>query len=217
MQQTCLECKAPLTHTGKYCSYRCAGIRNARIRRELRGPAPTTPCETCMKSTRNRRFCSHACRATIVNAERLAKNRVTRICACCASPIHSNLYCSNKCQAARQRADRIQAWLSGTLPDAWRYLRTIRTHVLETRGCKCEDCGWNRVHPTTGVIPLHLDHVDGDWKNCDVTNLRIRCLSCHALTETFSSLNQNAARAKRGLKPIETTRRQHVSKTTISS
>ena len=50
---------------------------------------------------------------------------------------------------------------------------------------KCNDClltsVWNGK-----PITLHLDHIDGDHTNNDVSNLRFLCPNCHSQTSTFS-------------------------------
>lgn len=52
----------------------------------------------------------------------------------------------------------------------------------------CTGCGsdgnWNG-----GIIPLELDHIDGDNTNNSIENLRYLCPNCHALTETYRGKN----------------------------
>ena len=45
----------------------------------------------------------------------------------------------------------------------------------------------------TFLIPLETDHVDGDHKNDDSSNLRRICRQCHANTPTF---NKNSVARK---------------------
>ena len=40
-------------------------------------------------------------------------------------------------------------------------------------------------------ISLELDHIDGDHTNNTLTNLRILCPNCHALTPTYRGKNKN--------------------------
>jgi len=39
-------------------------------------------------------------------------------------------------------------------------------------------------------IPLELDHIDGNNKNNNLSNLRLLCNNCHALTENYRGKNK---------------------------
>lgn len=61
-----------------------------------------------------------------------------------------------------------------------------RHNILEY---KCQQCGCDG-HWQNGIITLELDHIDGDNKNNEKTNLRYLCPNCHALTETYRGRNK---------------------------
>jgi len=50
---------------------------------------------------------------------------------------------------------------------------------------------------TTGIIPVQLEHKDGNSDNNHLSNLEILCASCHSLTPTFGALNKGNGRAQR--------------------
>ena len=56
---------------------------------------------------------------------------------------------------------------------------------------KCSICGCNGSWQN-GIISLELDHIDGDKKNNELSNLRYLCPNCHALTDTYCGRNIKA-------------------------
>lgn len=34
-------------------------------------------------------------------------------------------------------------------------------------------------------LPLEVDHLDGDWRNNRIGNLRLLCPNCHSTTDTY--------------------------------
>jgi hypothetical protein len=66
--------------------------------------------------------------------------------------------------------------------------RLIKEGLKEAR---CEMCGldsWNG-----GPIPLELDHINGVRDDNRLSNLRVVCPNCHALTATYRGRNVGAA------------------------
>jgi 5-methylcytosine-specific restriction endonuclease McrA len=59
------------------------------------------------------------------------------------------------------------------------------------------DCDWNKVNQKTGLVPIQLEHIDGDSDNNKIENLKLLCPNCHSLTPTFGSLNKNGRDSKR--------------------
>jgi hypothetical protein len=58
---------------------------------------------------------------------------------------------------------------------------------------RCESC--NMTEWLGNPIPIELDHIDGDHDNNELSNLRILCPNCHALTSTY--------RGRHKRKPVE--------------
>ena len=122
-------------------------------------------------------------------------------CLSCKTEIKSGKYCSNKCQSSYQRSLKINEWLEGenftrkggTSIPSW-----MRSHLLEEAGNQCEQCGWGEINPSTGKVPLEIDHIDGDAYNNLRENLRVLCPNCHSLTVTYKNTgNRNSSRTYR--------------------
>lgn len=58
-------------------------------------------------------------------------------------------------------------------------------------------CGWNKINPVTKVVPLEIDHIDGNSENNKEENLRLICPNCHSLTSSFRNLNKGKGRGWR--------------------
>ncbi|WP_157845234.1 HNH endonuclease [Frankia saprophytica] len=78
--------------------------------------------------------------------------------------------------------------ISGTGPDGkpdWH----VREVLIAQRGQRCEQCGWAELNPTSGRVPLHVDHISGDRARNRPEDLRLLCPNCHSLTPTYQHLN----------------------------
>lgn len=116
-------------------------------------------------------------------------------CIVCGSAIGSKaeLYCSHKCRTQRARDIKIAMWKAGRITGydkAGGLSSVIRQYILDTRGERCELCGWCEVNPATGRVPVTVDHIDGRWQNTVEENLRVLCPNCHSLTPTYQALNK---------------------------
>jgi len=63
------------------------------------------------------------------------------------------------------------------------HIFSIKKWIKEERGHKCEECGveeWNGKR-----LPMEVDHIDGNTKNNDLTNLKVLCPNCHSQTPTW--------------------------------
>lgn len=107
-------------------------------------------------------------------------------------------YCNNTCRHAYTNRIYIERWLEGL--ETGRSGKTgalvsiVKRWLIETRGECCERCGWNERHPTTGRVPIQVDHVDGNWLDCSPSNLCLLCPNCHSLTLTYGALNKGNGR-----------------------
>ena len=55
---------------------------------------------------------------------------------------------------------------------------------VEYKCNKCKISEWNG-----SALTLDIDHIDGNWKNCTLENLRFLCPNCHRQTNTFGGKN----------------------------
>ena len=118
-------------------------------------------------------------------------------------PETNRRYCSDGCQFFDNQQRWIDAWLfhgfnpphagEGRVPD-W-----LKRAWVAMYGEKCCQCGWAERRRADGRIPLTWDHADGDCSNNRFENLRLLCPNCHALTDTYGSLNKFSRRKRWGL------------------
>ncbi|WP_433450683.1 HNH endonuclease signature motif containing protein [Streptomyces sp. CA-142005] len=59
---------------------------------------------------------------------------------------------------------------------------------------RCALCGIEPVWHGE-PLPLEVDHIDGDWRNNGVENLRFLCPNCHSTTDTYRGRGKGRARA----------------------
>ncbi len=69
--------------------------------------------------------------------------------------------------------------------------RLLKEGILE-RKCSC--CGLTEW--LGKPIPIELDHINGDNANNSLTNLRLLCPNCHALTDTYRGKNKKNAKQR---------------------
>jgi 5-methylcytosine-specific restriction endonuclease McrA len=103
-------------------------------------------------------------------------------------------YCSSSCYGKHQTEQIFKRIESG---DTSLYVDNYRKYLIEKYGNKCMKCGWHEINPTTGLVPIQLEHKDGNSDNNNLSNLEILCPNCHSLTPTYGALNKGYGRAKR--------------------
>ncbi len=65
----------------------------------------------------------------------------------------------------------------------------IHRHPKERSGNCCQQCGWSKVDLVTNMVPLEVDHIDGDHRNNAASNLRLLRPHYHSPTATYKALN----------------------------
>jgi hypothetical protein len=95
-------------------------------------------------------------------------------------------FCNNVCQNQYMRKQAVDLGIAG--------VGSTKRYLAETRGYKCEECGlseWNNK-----PIVLDLDHIDGNFNDNGLHNVRLLCPNCHSQTETFKVRNRGKGRGK---------------------
>lgn len=110
-------------------------------------------------------------------------------------------FCNDICRNAQRQSvetEKLEAWLAGKITGhsgpAFKVKNFVKRWMVEKYGEKCSLCGWAKKNPTTGKIPVEVDHIDGNAENTTPENLRLLCPNCHSLTPTFRALNKKSAR-----------------------
>jgi hypothetical protein len=165
-------------------------------------------CKHCHKELNNKRnkFCSHSCAAKHNNAKKENKTYESFFdekTGKTISRVIKNNICENcgkkyrkSCSAECKRDVYIKRWLRGDETGNYRHgiSSVIREYLLKKNDYKCQSCGFSGVNQKTQKSILQIDHIDGRWENSSPNNLRVLCPNCHALTETYGSLNMGKGR-----------------------
>ena len=146
-------------------------------------------------------YCGSSCAAIVNNSKRPKKSY---FCTACNKQLHraERKYCSFKCQNDSYYKQYIALWKQG-LESGNRGIKTcvlskhLRRYLLEKFGNKCFKCGWDQKNPKTLVVPLEINHIDGNAENNKEENLELICPNCHSLTPCFRNLNKGKGRSWR--------------------
>jgi len=111
-------------------------------------------------------------------------------------------YCCVGCQFEYQQKEWVKKWMRGDISgtpenDPWGNISDhIRRCLFEKYNNKCSRCGWGETNPYTNLVPLEVEHIDGNSKNNRPENLTLLCPNCHSLTKTYRGANRGNGRDK---------------------
>lgn len=109
------------------------------------------------------------------------------------------IFCNNACSASYRRHQIFEEIESGVIYPTL----MMKKYLIHKHGNQCMECGWNKINPISGLVPVQLDHIDGDSDNNDLNNVRLLCPNCHSLTPTYGSLNKNGSNSKKNKRKLE--------------
>lgn len=164
----------------------------------------TLTCVECGKEfiglkKNNRKFCSQSCSARFNNKIHPKRIHIEKHKNCieCGNPLTNkwkNKYCSKKCEVIHKQNIIFQKIENG---DTTLYYKNYRNYLIHKYGNKCMKCEWDEINPSTGLVPIQLEHKDGNSENHNLENLELLCPNCHSLTPTYGALNKGNGRSKR--------------------
>lgn len=159
-------------------------------------------CKQCLTQLsykkRINKFCSSSCAASFnnkVKPKRIKKNiKVnTGFCLFCKIQLNKNKkYCNAQCQQDFIWSQRKEKILKDGYDDNSRNHHLAKKLLLEQSNNKCNICGLSEW--LGQKIPLVLDHINGNSNDGYLSNLRVICNNCDALTPTYKSKNKGNGR-----------------------
>lgn len=126
------------------------------------------------------------------------KNKSKNLCIVCGLNA-INKYCSYVCQHKQTeilifRKIEDNSFLSDYNVNEYTKGRWFKRYLIFKFGESCMECGWNKINSKTGKIPIELEHIDGNHKNHNISNLKLLCPNCHSLTPTYKGANRGNGR-----------------------
>jgi len=146
--------------------------------------------------------CSQSCATT---AYQRSNPQPTKRSACgfCGEPCSrpGNIYCSTRCTglASAAKTSKTLETAMATTGVLVGSVNVVKRFLLKQRGHSCSICGlsrWNFMGNDV-LIPLVLDHENGNSDDWRVKNLRLVCGICDMLLPTYKGKNRGHGRFSR--------------------
>lgn len=172
-------------------------------------------CKTELNGLHKKKFCSRSCsvkhnnsvnpkRKKIIKFKKIEtvnlKNEIEIKCLLCQKNLDSrqknynkNQFCSTICLIESKHQNRIKKFNKGdNLKICANALRIFIKKIYGHQCSKCKNTHWNGL-----LIPIEVEHVDGNSENNTRENLCLLCPNCHAQTPTYKAKNVGQGRAYR--------------------
>jgi hypothetical protein len=149
-------------------------------------------CQHCQAvlpyEKRHHKFCDRSCAAKSTTKARSN----LKGCLHCDQPVYSpKKFCNLECSWAH-KWDQQKLLIEADEPIPF---RQIKKYLIERDGHKCSSC--HQSEWMGEPIPLAGDHINGDPYLTVLSNIRMLCPNCHALTDTFCGKNMGNGRKER--------------------
>lgn len=160
-------------------------------------------CQTELSGVkkRNLKFCSQTCNGLFYNSPKTTSGEKP-LCEMCEQPLKTgDRFCSAECHNEEKFKVYIEMWLRGALSGLSGngiVSNHVKRFLRKKYNNQCTLCGWSKVNPHTGKVPLVADHIDGNWRNNKEENLRLLCGCCDSLTATYCGANRGKGRKLNG-------------------
>lgn len=159
-------------------------------------------CQTIIQyDKRYNDYCSQSCSAKLLNSSRgfiLSENKFF-ICLFCnkefrAKGTDEHKYCSRKCMKDFWWQETKNKIITDGYDTSSNH-KVAKKLLIELSGGKCQIC--NLFEWIGQPMPLVLDHISGHSEDGSLSNLRVICNNCDALTDTYKGRNKGNGRAQR--------------------
>ena len=148
-----------------------------------------------VRNLKNRKYCLSCSPFGQHNTSKIHKRSDPRPCLQCGKKLNKGRrFCGHKCAGAAKAKAQFERLDAVSAFDG-EYEGAVRRYLINKFGAKCQIC--EREKWGDRVIPVVMDHIDGNSTNWDRSNLRLICPNCDALLPTYKARNRGNGRHSR--------------------